>query len=231
MAKSEVRSKPKHIYSNECEKPGLILGYAHETCQTFQEVFDVIREDRRGGPTDEEQDILRAMLVFACAGLDETLKQLIRDALPAIVARNDTAAQELRKYLVRKASRGDPEADEGLSVNIGFVADILLQANTRDACIDALAQDLAGHSLQSFDEVMRAAKHLGLETGELVAKKPDISKALKARNQIIHEMDIDFGAPKRNRFQRKREDMVNMTNAVLSFTDALLAKAEEVLRG
>jgi hypothetical protein len=39
----------------------------------------------RGMSTDEEQDLLRAMLVTAAPGLDAMTKQLIRDALPKVV--------------------------------------------------------------------------------------------------------------------------------------------------
>jgi hypothetical protein len=37
----------------------------------------------------------------------------------------------------------------------------------------------------------------------------------RARNQIAHEMDIDFSQPRRNRASRRRQDMVEYTTAVL----------------
>jgi len=58
--------------------------------------------------TDEEQDLLRAMLVMAAAGLDSMTKQLIRDALPQVVHRTGAAREGLEKFLARQLT-GDVE--------------------------------------------------------------------------------------------------------------------------
>ena len=46
-----------------------------------------------------EQDLLRAMLIFSCSGLDATLKQLVRDALECVIARDIGAHGQFAKYL------------------------------------------------------------------------------------------------------------------------------------
>lgn len=58
-------------------------------------------------PTDEEQDILRAMLIFSSAGLDSMVKQLIRDALPEIIRKSEGAFEMFKTHIERKMKRGD----------------------------------------------------------------------------------------------------------------------------
>jgi hypothetical protein len=92
---SEVGPKPSN---KQCENAYLILCNAHDASSSFLEIFNNVRTTRKakGTPTDEEQDLLRAMLTFAGAGLDSMVKQLIVDALPSVV-RRDTIAQEILK--------------------------------------------------------------------------------------------------------------------------------------
>src|SRR4051812_2895936 len=56
---------------------------------------EALEEDRDLATRTEEvaQDMLRATIVFAGAGLDSAVKQLIRDALPALLTVN-TQAEE-----------------------------------------------------------------------------------------------------------------------------------------
>ena len=68
------------------ENSQFILCSAHDAASSFLDTFNKVREARqaKGTPTDEEQDLLRAMLLFATAGLDSMVKQLVtdRDTLP-----------------------------------------------------------------------------------------------------------------------------------------------------
>src|SRR5690349_10645733 len=81
--------------SSLCQNAYVILCNAHDAASSFLEAFQDVRKARRakGMPTDEEQDLLRAMLLFASAGLDSLVKQLIRDALPAVLESNEAAAE------------------------------------------------------------------------------------------------------------------------------------------
>src|SRR5260221_3103129 len=70
------------------EKSKLILKYAREAKSSFEAQCNASRRSRSksgGALTHAEQDLLRAMLVFAGAGLDACLKQLVRDALGYLV--------------------------------------------------------------------------------------------------------------------------------------------------
>ena len=60
--------------------------------------------DPRGRPKDRDIDLLRAAIVFAGAGLDATLKELIRTTLPTLAAASDQAAKEFEKFVEKKVS-------------------------------------------------------------------------------------------------------------------------------
>ncbi len=63
----------------------LIFQNAHSSSLALFQAFELARKERgrnRGITTNLEQDILRAMLVMAYAGLDAGLKQVIQDVLP-----------------------------------------------------------------------------------------------------------------------------------------------------
>lgn len=49
------------------------------------------------------------MVVFAGAGIDVTLKQLVKDALPLLLARNESAQEELRKFAARRLGNGSDQ--------------------------------------------------------------------------------------------------------------------------
>ncbi len=71
----------------------------------------------RGMTTDEEQDLLRAMLVSAASGLDAMTKQLIREALPIIIQIGKEALAELEKFVTRRLRDGTDDSLEGLRLS------------------------------------------------------------------------------------------------------------------
>jgi hypothetical protein len=67
----------------EISKAYLILKYAHDSASALLQALRTVRERRnaaRGALTDEEQDLLRAMLVMSASGLDSMTKQLLHNS-------------------------------------------------------------------------------------------------------------------------------------------------------
>lgn len=56
------------------------------------------KKDPAGRLSHMEMDLLRAAIVFAGAGLDATLKELIRSALPIVVTTNAVARDKFRRF-------------------------------------------------------------------------------------------------------------------------------------
>lgn len=73
-----------------------------------------------------------------------------------------------------------------------FAAAALVAPDIKAHLVDALANELTAGSLQSPDELKRVAVFLGANPKKIVANEDSLKQAFHARNQIIHEMDIDF---------------------------------------
>lgn len=211
-------------------KARTILKHAHESAGGFLESFAAVRRDRgagQGTTTDEEQDLLRACLVFAAAGLDSMIKQLIRDTLPMLV-RVDASVKEGLETFVGRQIRGDSDSGEAASGR-KFLAKILTAENQLDELIEQYILSLTGSSLQSASELSKAAQALGLKAGELGIDQAKLKPIFDVRNKIIHELDINLDAAVRNRESRARNMMVQTSNALLEVGQSIIVAVERKL--
>jgi len=230
---------PQQPQREALQKSYLILKYAHDTAESFLDAFDKVRRARnagRGATRDEEQDLLRAMVVFAGAGIDAMTKQLIRDALPVMVSALPNARARIERLGARHLRRGGAEAaddDAGAlaAVNPQRLAKVLLADNPRSGLVELLVDDLTAGSLQSVDELYRVLSYLGLEPKALDANEAALRKVFDCRNRLIHEMDIDFDQPNRNRFSRRKDDMVEYAGTLLGAANSILNGVDEQLGG
>lgn len=211
--------------SSQTAKARAILQYAHDSAEALLAAFESVRIARnagRGRSTDEEQDLLRAMLVMSAAGLDSSLKQLIRDCLPALARAHESVAGELEKYVTRQL-RSDPDESDG-GASAVFLAKLLVAESLREALLERYIVSLTGSSLQSAEEFTKACKALGVDAAAAGVRVADLRPVFTVRNRIIHELDIDFDTGIRNRFPRAREKMIDYSNR-------LLAVGEEIING
>ena len=216
--------EPNEPQAEELSKAYLVLKHARSTAQSFLDTFEERLSARgRGAPSDQDYDLMRAMLVFACAGLDSMIKHLIRDALPAVIDRVDEAKREFRDF-VRKELEGDKRSE--------LLSEALSGGNPRTRLVEELVAKLTSQSLQSKQQVLSAASHFGLQADQLMAKpKPDVyDMVFRARNQIAHEMDIDFDQPRRSRTPRNKMATVQQARDVLDLATRFLAAVDQKLQ-
>ena len=221
--KKHYPGKPKH---EAVQNSFIIICNAHKACSAFLKQFEDIRKYRKaqGTATDAEQDLLRAMLAFACAGVDSMAKQLVRDALPEVV-RADAGAAAMFFQRTKKALYKD---------NI-LNTDLLLQSIMTDSpkaiLVDDLVRELTSSSLQSVEELFRVAAYFNIPSKELAPDPTDLKRIFGIRNQIAHEMDIDFKQPNRHRHPRARDKMINDVNVIFGVAKAFLEKTDLKLDG
>jgi len=65
------------------------------------------RQATSAGDNSPEEDLLRAAIVFTGAGLDATLKQLIRDTLPTLLERNQQAHDKFEAFAAGRLGTGE----------------------------------------------------------------------------------------------------------------------------
>jgi len=210
---SHQPSKPK---SGTLLKSYYILLNAHSTASSFYDIFEKTRKQRNatGTPTDEEQDLLRAMLLFSSSGLDSMIKQLIQDTLPQLIEM-DEINSKFKSFIESRLSNQ-------AGINIKLLSDVLTSPNSREALKNELVQDLLSGSLQSKEQIYKVASFFNINEKELNIDKQLIKDVFTARNFIVHEMDVDFNQPNRTRRPRKKEDMKNYCNEIFKISNNIL---------
>src|SRR5580692_11794145 len=68
-----------------------VLSKTVDAVNSFHSLYTGLRVGKSGPSTHEQQDLYRAMLVFACAGLDVFVKQLVKKKIPQLVDRDGSA--------------------------------------------------------------------------------------------------------------------------------------------
>jgi hypothetical protein len=161
--------RKQSLTGSDCRGPEiknsfLILEHTHEAARALLGAFDIVRKGRKGGlkgaTTDQGQDILRAMLVLAAAGVDSMTKPLIRDSLRPLLPKQPAARSELRQFVHRKLRIDSAEANPE---EFGeFLTNLIVAETVRDQAIGEYIDYLTGSSLQSAEELIQAARALGI---------------------------------------------------------------------
>lgn len=157
-----------------------------------------------------EEDLLRAAILFACAGLDATLKQVVRDALPAILQNSPLAHEKFAKFVTQQVSLGE-------GTDPSKVARLLASPDPRGDLIEQYVSFLTGSSLQSASEVERTCGALGIDDSALRTRVVQMRSVFVARNQISHELDLQATKRRGDRSRRTRA----MANSVSTAHEAL----------
>ncbi len=202
----------------------IVLTNAHRSCTNFLSIFDKATANRGpGSPSDQDQDVLRAMLLFACAGLDAAVSHLMRDCAKSILPRSQKLQAEVETF-VRKKLGSELEGTK-------YLLKMLRESNTPidDLVVADLIQSLTEHSLQSHAELLRLCSYFEIDENPLKKDIIDLRKVFQARNLVAHEMDINFEPSNRSRTVRRRDEMVEFTNQVIKVANDLIAATRSKL--
>lgn len=162
------------------------------------------------------------MLVFAGAGLDSMIKQLVRDALPLTIDRAKGAEENLKVFISKRLARQD-------TLDPRFLSSVLASRDPRDVLVSALVDDLVSQSLQSKDQVLRVASYFDIPSAVLATDLRLLERIFRARNEIVHEMDVDFAQTNRNRRPRRKTEMIRYTTEILRLANAFLIEVDHGL--
>jgi hypothetical protein len=204
---------------------------AHDTVQGILDAYALVhaetqlrRAESRGRLRRDEQDLLRAALVFSGAGLDACLRQLMRDVLPTLIDRHGNAAKAFRtrrsQWLARPENGGRPE----------LIKKAILAEDPRAELVMMYVEDLTKSSLQKTSQLKKVRSALGLDTEEISDESiEELQEFLHDQNGIVHELDYRTGALARGnstRVGRTQKDVVEACDKVISLCrDIVLATA------
>lgn len=173
------------------------VGALLDTLDTIRRVRRDERGDIRGRMPENEADLLRAAVVFTGAGLDATLKQLIRDTLPLLLEQNQQAQSKFEAFAADQLGIGE-------IADTKVIARYLTSPNPRARLIEDYIYKLTGSSLQSAEEVQQVAGALGIDDKDLRKKITGLREAFVARNEISHELDLQAPERQGDRSRRTR---------------------------
>ncbi len=223
MKIASVKAVASHL-----KDPYLILSRAHEVAADFLRVFLRLKQSRTGTTTDQEQDMLRAMLVFASAGVDGMMKHIIRSSLPKL-SEDALAMGKLNQFVSRRIKAKLDKEDSKEAAE--FLAGIVTSKSTKAFLIADYISDLTAGSLQSSEELSKAIAALGFSEGDLIVDRVKLKGIFDDRNKIVHELDVDFSQPNRKRKSRKAEQMISNVNYLLDLGEKILRIVDKKTAG
>ena len=141
--------------------------------------------------------MLRAAIVFTGAGLDATLKQLIRDTLPTLLETSHQAHDKFESFAGDRLGTGE-------AADTKMIARYLTSTDPRSRFIEDYIYELTGSSLQSAEEVQKTAGALGIDDEALRRRIAGLRTLFVARNEISHELDLRRPEQRGDRTRRSR---------------------------
>lgn len=186
----KLRALPEPLAGIGTETAQRFLSSAFESVDGCFLTLETVRAARKaaggsiaGRLTSNEEDLLRAAIVFTGAGLDSMLKRLIRDTLPALLESSGQAHEKFEAFAAQRLGTGE-------IADAKMLARYLTSADPRARLIDDYIYDLTGSSLQSAEEVGKAAGALGINDPVLRKSIDELKPLFVARNEISHELDL-----------------------------------------
>jgi hypothetical protein len=140
---------------------------------------------------------LRAAVVFTGAGLDATLKQLIRGSLPKLLESSEQAHDKFERFAAERLGTGE-------IADTRAIARYLTSPDPRTRLIEDYIYELTGSSLQSADQVQTTAGALGIKDASLRKRIDGLRTLFLARNEISHELDLQKLSKPGDRTRRSR---------------------------
>lgn len=221
MALCELPAKPSQSALLSAHS---ILERSCDAAEAFVSAFNTVRRARKakGTATDHEQDLMRAALMFAAAGLDSLVKQLVRDTLQTVITKDQGAHSQFTEFVHSRLKRTD-------STDLRFLAEAIAAERPSRHLQQQLVRELTSSSLQSKDQLLRVAAFFAIPATEVSADMGKLQQIFNARNQIAHEMDILLGQKNRGRRQRKVDEMKDYAAVVLETAKAFYVAVEKRL--
>jgi len=182
------------------------------------------KKSLRGRLSDSQTDVLRAAIAFAGAGLDAALKKLIRDTVRQVALQNPLARKKFLDFLDQHLAGADSP------VNRRGLAEILIDGRgAQAALLDSYERELTGDSLQSVEQVAVVCGALGIDDRgirEKLKAGSQLDKMFKARNDIVHQLDLtDTGRKQRTLPDARRmaEEALHVAQEIINSVGQSLA--------
>ena len=219
------------VICSETETAQRFLASAYDSVAAMFDNLETLRQLRKqqgrniqGRLPGNEEDLLRAAILFSGAGVDASLKRLIEDALPTLLDVNADAHQKLESFVASRVAADAAPAS---------LARYLVARVPREAVILDYIASLTGESLQSVEQVGKVAGALGLNERALRQEIRELRGLFVARNEISHELDLRQTQRQgdRSRLGRKIRTTQALTHSGLNVAQKMINAVAAALGG
>lgn len=204
-------------------KSNAILISLKSTIESFYTLYNSLDDDKE----NQKQDLLRAIILFSCSGIDSIVKQLVNDTLDYVIEHDEGAFNQFKNYTEKKLILKNEAG-----INSKLFAELFTCGNPKQTLIDVLKKDLTSNSLQSADELLKVGSVFNIETANLVNGKEEHEKLRSVfivRNQITHEMDVDMTASDFKMRDRTYEEINDYSEFIIKFIEKFIELISEKL--
>ena len=169
-----------------------------------------------------KQNIKRSMILFACAGIDAIVKQLIHEALESVIERDEGAQDQLYQFTQRKLDKDGNK----------LVAKLLTSRNSRKALIDLYVEELSQGSLQNAEQLYKVAAAFNIKTDYLGDKttRDTLKQVFDTRNMIAHQMDINFCMSSFEQIEHSDEETNQSIDIIIKVSEKFIGLVESMLK-
>jgi hypothetical protein len=210
------------------------LGATHQSVSGLLDALHVLRlkgqqakEETSGKLSADQQDLLRAALVFTSSGLDACLTRLLRDALPVLVATDAAAEKQFKKWV---GTRLDGSATGKVT---GELRQAILDRDPRARLVELYVKTISKPSLQGTGDLLAVRDALGLTAEQITGDVVDeLSSFFAARNEITHELDLvdPTGPGTPSRRPRGMDAVRSQCDDVLAFVTTIIRATAATVR-
>lgn len=207
------------------------LEATHRSVSGVLDSFNIVREEvvrgrenAQGRLGSDEQDLLRAALVFTSSGLDACSGALVTDCLPPLIARSGSSAhQQFEQYL--KDQLAKPGRD---------FHDSVMSSDPRTAFVQLYIQTRTRASYQGSSDLKKRVRGvLGIPKSLVPDERIEsLDRFFEARNSIVHQLDYkDTTGKGKGRRSRSPGHVVQDCQSALGVAAELIVGAAKVLQG
>ena len=209
--------------------------YLRATHQSVDGLFDALHvvrsakrtSENRGTLSADQQDLLRAALVFTSSGLDACLTKLLHDTLGTLIATNRSAEKEFKTWVSGQLN-GRASGKIG-----GDLQKAILDENPREQLVALYVAARTAPSLQATKDLRTVRDALGLTTEHISDDLLDgLAPFLTARNEIAHELDlvVPTGPGTSTRRERNMDLVRSQCDEVLTVAAAIIRQTVRAVR-
>ena len=208
---------------------------AHKSVSGLFEALDRLSTARRSANSSQvgtmkrdEEDVVRAAIVFAASGVDAAMTRLVSDAGPLLIRISGSAA---RAGYVEFLKKGLPTGTGGVD---SLLRDSIVMDEPSEMLLHWWVSERTRSSFQGTNDIKKRVRGaLGIPSARVTDASIDTLQGFfTARNQIVHDMDYERKDQPNTTGRRRRrsEDAAQLCDEAFAVAADLINATAELMK-